>query len=143
MAAHYLSDKNNNIVLAAAEVLANLSLTDAIQGRANMGRMKQELEMMMALFNSLDLDDTTNIRLLNAVLGFIANIIVNNDVVEFFMQDKNFVIRLAKLVEQRQEEEIWHRCLYTLDEVSLFLDDEFEEYRIILKKNSTLATKLS
>lgn len=99
MAAHYLSDKNNNIVLAAAEVLANLSLTDAIQGRANMGRMKQELEMMMALFNSLDLDDTTNIRLLNAVLGFIANIIVNNDVVEFFMQDKNFVIRLAKLVE--------------------------------------------
>eukprot|EP00351_Strombidinopsis_sp_SopsisLIS2011_P004657 CAMPEP_0116872976 /NCGR_PEP_ID=MMETSP0463-20121206/3926_1 /TAXON_ID=181622 /ORGANISM="Strombidinopsis sp, Strain SopsisLIS2011" /LENGTH=30 /DNA_ID= /DNA_START= /DNA_END= /DNA_ORIENTATION= len=30
MAAHFLSDKNSDICLAAAELLANLSLTDAI-----------------------------------------------------------------------------------------------------------------
>jgi len=53
---------------------------------------------MMALFNTIDLDSTADLRLVNAVLGFIANIIVNNDVVEFFTQDKNFVIRLAMLV---------------------------------------------
>lgn len=56
--------------------MANLSLTDQIQKRAEEGQLKHELQMELALFNSIDIKETS-LRLLNAVLGFIANTIVN------------------------------------------------------------------
>ena len=53
--------------------------------------------MEQALFNSLDINKAS-LRLLNAVLGFIANVIVNNDVIEFLTLDKQFVIKMAMFV---------------------------------------------
>lgn len=122
--------------------MANLSLTDQIQKRAEEGRMKHELEMELALFNSIDIKET-GLRLLNAVLGFIANTIINKKVVEFYSQDKKFVVKMSMLIAERDEEPVWHRCLYTMDEVSEFLGEDFDEYRAMLSKNSVLATKLS
>lgn len=87
--------------------------------------MKLELQMQLALFNSIDIKQTS-LRLLNAVLGFIANTIINEKVVEFFSKDKQFVIKMSMLIAEREEEPVWHRCLYTLDEVSEFLNDEFD-----------------
>jgi hypothetical protein len=70
-ARNLLTDSNMHIVSAAAELMANLALTETIMNKIDDEKAKVEIDAMVCLLGQAN----DNMKLANAILSFFANTI--------------------------------------------------------------------
>ena len=118
-------------ILAACELLSNLSLADAIQERADSSsnRLKPEITLFFAILAAVTVEDqsfplvkyASKVKI--AVLGMLANLIGHTELVQQSFPENAattiFMAMTQTLVSEASQgqDEIWHRALYILDEI--------------------------
>lgn len=98
------NDAQDDIRLAACELMANLALCEEVQQMGREGKLTYESQLLRSVLKYVGGD-----RPLLAILGFFAN-------VDLDKAPEDLTTVVFKAMASSQNEGVWHRALYVLTE---------------------------